>query len=287
MSEKADAGGETISCIILSDNNEIIKLKHKIEVLIEKVEELTCQNDNFRDNNDMLTEKVNELNQKFEQLKRDNGNFRHNNDTLTEKVNELNQKFEQLKRDNHNFRHNNEMLSEKVEKLTHSNDNFRRDIEVLKANQQEIKELSFTIDLKKKMIAFFIEKNKDEKTFIDLEFVKVNRSGIETIKMDNFYSFINSWNKVKNEKQKFENKKKMEEINSKFQLFTNGNILLFDDNFKRLSSLRNSNECCHSEIINSIDFQNLEPIETEINNFITYKEHASKILNVFVNILIY
>jgi prefoldin subunit 5 len=218
----------------------------------------------------MLTEKVEKLT--------------NSNDMLTEKV-------EKLTHSNDNLRHNNEMLTEKVDQLTNSNDYFRRDIEVLKANQQEIKELSFTIDLKKKMIAFFIEKNKDEKTFIDLEFVKINNSGIETIKMDNFFSFINSWNKVKNEKQKFENKKKMEEINSKFHLFTNGNFLLFDDNFKRLSSLRNSNESCHSEIINSIDFQNLEntikTIETEINNFITYKEHASKILNVFVNILIY
>ena len=83
----------------------------------------------------------------------------------------------------------------------------------------------------------------------------------------------------------------MDKIDSQFKLFTNDNFLLFDDNFKRLSSLRNSNESCHSEIINLKDFQNLKdtikPIEIEINKFITYKAHASNILNVFVNILIY
>ena len=132
------------------------------------------------------------------------------------------------------------------------------------------------------MIAFFIEKNKEEKTFIDLEFAKINNSGIETIRIENFFSFINRWYRVKNEKQKIGNKEKMDEINLKFQLFTNGNFLLFDDNFKRLSSPRNSNESCHSEIINLLDFYNLKdtiriqfkdtigPIETEINKFITY-----------------
>ena len=86
MSDKADTGGETINCIILSDDNIIIKLRHDVEVLIEKVEQLTCQNDNFRHYKDMLTEKVNELNQKVEQLTHEKEDFRHNNDMLTEKV---------------------------------------------------------------------------------------------------------------------------------------------------------------------------------------------------------
>jgi len=78
---------------------------------------------------------------------------------------------------------------------THFYDNFRRDNELLKANQQQIRESSFTNDLKTKMIAFFIEKKT---TFIELEFVRVNRSGIETTRIDNFFRFINGWYKVKN-----------------------------------------------------------------------------------------
>ena len=60
---------------------------------------------------------------------------------------------------------------------------------------RRIRESSFTNDLKTKMIAFFIEKKT---TFIELEFVRVNRSGIETTRIDNFFRFINGWYKVKN-----------------------------------------------------------------------------------------